>query len=51
MENKKKCDDCKFYRYTSNILGGVTTCTMEVKFMNTFIPNEACDKFELKEEK
>lgn len=41
-----KCENCKFYSHTANILGGVVKCNKEIKSLNTFWPNDACDKFE-----
>lgn len=50
MDNKKlKCESCKWYRHSPNILGGVAECLKEVKYMNTFWPNEACEKHEATE--
>jgi len=45
-EKRNKCENCKFYRHIPNILGGVAECNKNVKPLNTFHPNEACDKFE-----
>ena len=41
-----KCDSCKWYSHTPNILGGVTECTKGVKPLKSFWPNEACDSHE-----
>jgi len=46
----KKCENCKFYSHTANILGGVAECNKDVKPLNTFWLNEACDKFEVTNE-
>jgi hypothetical protein len=43
MENK--CENCKNYRHTPNILGGIAECLIEEKYLNTFWDNEACSKF------
>jgi len=46
----KKCENCKFYHHSPNILGGIAECSREVKKLNTFWPNEACEKFESTDE-
>lgn len=47
MENtKQKCENCKNYHHSPNILGGIATCNLDVKYMNTFWSNDACEKFE-----
>jgi len=46
MESKKKCENCKWYKHTANILGGIAECQKEVKPLNTFWDNEPCDKHE-----
>jgi hypothetical protein len=43
---KKKCENYKFYSHTSNILGGIAKCNKYIKPLNTFVLNDACDKFE-----
>ncbi len=43
--NNKKCENCKHFRYTPNIIGGISECLLEVKGLNTFWPNNACDKY------
>ena len=49
---KEKCENCKYYTHTPNILGGIAECTKEIKFLNTFWSNEACDEFkETREDK
>ena len=40
-----KCENCKYYNHKPNILGGVAECFLEVKWLSTFWPNEACNKF------
>jgi hypothetical protein len=47
---KKQCKDCVAYRYNPNILGGVAECYNEIKPLNVFWPNEACQFFKPKEE-
>jgi len=46
MTKAKKCETCTHYNHTPNILGGVAKCMKEVKFLNTFYPNDACDIYE-----
>ena len=50
MESEKKCENCISYRHNPNILGGIAECMKEVKPLNTFWANDACDKFEFTEE-
>ena len=44
----KDCKNCKWYTYKPNILGGIAECLREVKPMNVFHPNQACEQFEKK---
>jgi len=46
MESKNKCENCKFYHHSPNVLGGVAECRKEVKWLSTFWQNDACNKFE-----
>lgn len=41
----KKCENCVYYKYTSNILGGIAECLKEVKPLTTFWNNDACDLY------
>lgn len=50
MEEIKKCENCKYYSHTPNILGGIAECMKEVKPLNTFWNNDACDKFKQTDE-
>ena len=43
---KEKCENCRYYLHTANILGGIAECRKEVKWLKTFWPNDACDEFE-----
>ena len=47
---KNYCENCKWYYYKSNILGGITECIKEIKPLNTFWKNEACENFENKKQ-
>ena len=49
MESKSKCENCKFYHHSPNVLGGVAECRKEVKWLSTFWQNDACEKFEATE--
>lgn len=49
-QTKQKCENCKFYSHRPNILGGIAECIKEVKPLNTFWANDACNKFEYAEE-
>jgi len=46
MENEKKCcETCKWYSHKPNILGGIAECERDVKYLNTFWFNDACNKY------
>ena len=45
MECENKCENCVNYHHSPNILGGVAECLIDVKPINTFWPNEACEKY------
>lgn len=42
----KYCENCKHYCYTPNILGGIAECKMDIKALNTFWRNNACEKYD-----
>ena len=45
-ENNKFCENCRHYKHTKNIIGGVTECLLDVKALNTFWRNDACGKYD-----
>lgn len=47
MKNKY-CENCKFYRHEPNIIGGITSCLLSVKYLTTFWRNNACEKYDEK---
>ena len=46
FKNGDRCEDCKQYSYTSNILGGVAVCIKHHKNLLVYWPNAACEDFE-----
>jgi hypothetical protein len=42
-----KCENCKHYYHSPNILGGVAECTMDIKPIMSMWPNDACGIFSL----
>ena len=45
MDNDKKCETCQHYYHSANILGVVAECKIGEKYVMTFWPNAACDKY------
>jgi len=48
-QENKKCENCIKYRHTPNIIGGVSECLLDVKLLMSFWANEACDKYQEKD--
>lgn len=40
----KKCENCKYYVHSPNILGGLAECILNVKHLNSMLYNDACKK-------
>ena len=45
MKLKNKCENCKFYNHSPNILGGIAECEKGIKYLSTFFTNRACNEF------
>jgi hypothetical protein len=45
IDVKKYCENCKHYQHKPNIIGGISECVIDVKPLNTFWRNDACEKY------
>jgi hypothetical protein len=46
MAKKNRCENCKYYNHTPNILGGIAECAKDIKPLDVFWINEVCDEYE-----